>query len=50
MLSHLGYCRWRENALPIGFFEPPAKPARPSMPKLVMRAAILLGVHRDWLS
>ncbi|CAH9099192.1 unnamed protein product, partial [Cuscuta epithymum] len=35
MLSHLGYCRWRENALPIGVFEPPAKPARPSIPKVV---------------
>lgn len=42
MLSHLGYCRWREKGLPIGVFEPPAKPARPPIPKLVCKYLLRL--------
>ncbi|KAH0751553.1 hypothetical protein KY285_004701 [Solanum tuberosum] len=34
-LTHLGYCRWREEGLPVGNFEPPVRPARPSKPQLV---------------
>ncbi|VFQ84110.1 unnamed protein product [Cuscuta campestris] len=34
-LSHLGYCRWREEGLPIGACQPPDKPARPPLPILV---------------
>lgn len=34
-LTHLGYCRWRQEGLPIGNFEPPVRPARPSKPHLV---------------
>ncbi|TMW88698.1 hypothetical protein EJD97_018222 [Solanum chilense] len=34
-LTHFGYCRWRQEGLPIGNFEPPVRPARPSKPHLV---------------
>lgn len=34
-LTHLGYCRWRQEGLPVGNFEPPVRPARPSKPELV---------------
>ncbi|CAN4087266.1 unnamed protein product [Withania somnifera] len=34
-LTHLGYCRWREEGLPVGNFEPPIRPARPLKPELV---------------
>lgn len=44
MLSHLGYCRWRQKGLPIGVFQPPAKPARPPIPKLVCNYLFCLFV------
>ncbi|XAR49560.1 hypothetical protein NMG60_11032807 [Bertholletia excelsa] len=34
-LSHLAYSRWRQENLPIGNSDPPARPARPSKPPLV---------------
>ncbi|KAL3509227.1 hypothetical protein ACH5RR_028628 [Cinchona calisaya] len=33
--SHLAYSRWCQEGLPIGVFQPPAKPDRPEKPKLV---------------
>ncbi|XP_016545346.2 uncharacterized protein HI_0077 isoform X1 [Capsicum annuum] len=34
-LTHLGYCRWRQEGLPVGNYVPPVRPARPENPQLV---------------
>ncbi|KAG9138452.1 hypothetical protein Leryth_012728 [Lithospermum erythrorhizon] len=34
-LSHLGFCRWLQQDLPIGVCDAPLKPARPAKPQLV---------------
>ncbi|KAL8151109.1 hypothetical protein V2J09_020917 [Rumex salicifolius] len=34
-LSHLAYSRWRHQNLPVGLFDPPARPARSPKPQLV---------------
>ncbi|XP_010035840.2 uncharacterized protein HI_0077 [Eucalyptus grandis] len=34
-LSHLAYCRWRGENLPVGVSRPPDRPARPARPELV---------------
>ncbi|XP_074276077.1 uncharacterized protein LOC141599848 [Silene latifolia] len=34
-LSHFAYSKWRSGDLPIGVFDPPSRPARPTKPNLV---------------
>ncbi|XP_057527087.1 uncharacterized protein LOC130806151 isoform X1 [Amaranthus tricolor] len=34
-ISHFAYSKWRLEKLPIGVFDPPSRPARPSKPQLV---------------
>ncbi|KAL3715071.1 hypothetical protein ACJRO7_006894 [Eucalyptus globulus] len=36
-LSHLAYCRWRGENLPVGVSRPPDRPARPARPELEAR-------------